>query len=145
MPSRFFYTRFQCERRFAERRDLAMDRRMGLLDAIRQRRPVLAAGMVGLAGGLPLSASIGKAQQSESTIICTNPASGASWQVTIDYGKATVDTNPAAITAATISWFDPKDGGHYRLDRKSGELTATVASSTGGYLRRVRCGMDPAR
>ena len=80
-----------------------------------------AAGIAGLAAGLLVATANADVPQSTSTIICTNPVSGTSWQITIDYRNATVDANPAAITAAAISWFDPKDGGNYTLDRKSGE------------------------
>ncbi len=78
-------------------------------------------------------------------ITCTNPASGFSWQIVIDYRNRTVDANPAAITPAAVTWFDPKDGGNYRLDRKSGDLGATVASSTGGYFRHARCELGDLR
>ena len=90
---------------------------------------VLAAGIAGLLVGSALPASGSDAQQSRTAITCTNPVSGASWQIVIDYGKSTVDSYPAEITEAEISWFDPKDGGNYTLDRKSGNLTASVASS----------------
>ena len=80
-----------------------------------------------------------EAQHGETTMTCTNVASGASWQVRIDYGKGTADSNPARISAAQISWHDPTDGGNYTLDRNSGELTVVVASSTGGYFLRHRC------
>jgi hypothetical protein len=63
----------------------------------------------------------------------------------IDYRKSTVDSHPAEITRAAISWFDPKDGGHYTLDRTSGNLTASVASSTGGYFRHERCRLEESR
>jgi hypothetical protein len=63
----------------------------------------------------------------------------------IDYGKATVDSNPAEITRTVISWFDPKDRGNYRLDRESGDLRASVASSTGGYFRHGRCRLETTR
>ena len=53
----------------------------------------------------------------ERAITCTNPASGASWQISIDYDKSTVDSNPARISDAEISWHDAKDGGNYTLDR----------------------------
>jgi len=76
------------------------------------------------------------------TIICTNPASGASWQISVDYNRSTVDANPARISASEISWHDPKDGGNYSLDRKSGELTVAVASSTGGYFLHDRCKLE---
>lgn len=72
-------------------------------------------------------------------ITCTNPASGTTWQITIDYERATVDANPARISDAEISWHDAKDGGNYTLDRSTGELTVVVASSTGGYFLHDRC------
>ena len=106
----------------------------------------------------PLAAAIGamvfgsgapavgaEARHGETAITCTNPVSGTSWQIMIDYRKATVDSNPAEIKRAEISWFDPKDGGNYTLDRKSGDLTASVASSTGGYFRHGRCGLEQSR
>ncbi len=80
-----------------------------------------------------------KAQPGETAITCTNPVSGASWQIRIDYGRGTVDSNPARINGAEISWHDAKDGGNYTLDRKSGNLTVVVASSTGGYFLHDRC------
>ena len=100
----------------------------------------------GLAVGLATPIN-GDTQQNETptAITCTNPVSGTSWQITIDFRKATVDSNPAEIKRAAISWFDPKDGGNYTLDRKSGDLTASVASSTGGYFRHNRCDLDKSR
>ena len=83
------------------------------------------------------------AQPSEVAITCTNPYSGVSWQITIDYRKPAVDANPAQVTASAISWFDPTDGGNYTLDRKSGDLVGSVGSSTGGYFRRGRCTLEP--
>ena len=85
------------------------------------------------------------APESGGAVTCTNPANGASWQVRIDYRNATVDANPASITDAGISWFDPKDGSNYTLDRNSGNLTAAVASSTGGYFRYAHCNLGDAR
>jgi hypothetical protein len=122
-----------------------MDRRMALVDPIGRRSRVLAAGIAGMMAGSAVPTANGDAQQNETAITCTNPVSGTSWQIRIDYGKATVDANPAAITAAEISWFDPKDGGNYTLDRKSGDLRASVASSTGGYFRRSRCDLEKSR
>ena len=103
---------------------------------------VPAAVIAGLAAYVAASTIDCDAQESETAITCVNPASGTSWQIVIDYGKATVDSNPAEITRAGISWFDPKDGGNYKLDRKSGDLTASVASSTGGYFRHGRCRLE---
>jgi hypothetical protein len=59
----------------------------------------------------------------------------------IDYDRVTVDSNPAQISAAKISWHDAKDGGNYTLDRVSGNLTVIVASSTGGYFLYDRCAL----
>jgi hypothetical protein len=84
----------------------------------------------------------GEAQEMETAVTCSNPISGASWEITIDYRNSTVDLNSAKITQTEISWFDPKDGGNYTLDLKSGDLTAIVASSTGGYFRHARCSLE---
>jgi hypothetical protein len=82
------------------------------------------------------------ASAAESAVTCTNPASGANWQIRIDYERSTVDSYPAQITEAKISWRDASDGGNYTLDRKSGNLTVIVASSTGGYFLYDRCKLD---
>jgi|SRR5882757_115933 hypothetical protein len=129
---------------FAGSSGLGMDRRMAV-DATMVRNRVLAAGIAGLAAGLAVPTINSDAQEGETAITCTNPVSGTSWQIMIDYRKATVDSNPAEIKRAEISWFDPKDGGNYTLDRKSGDLTASVASSTGGYFRHGRCGLEQSR
>jgi hypothetical protein len=76
-------------------------------------------------------------------ITCTNPASGATWQISIDYDRATVDANSARIGDSEIAWRDARDGGHYTLDLRSGELTVIVASSTGGYFLHDHCGLPP--
>ena len=76
-------------------------------------------------------------------IVCTNPASGTTWQISIDYDRATVDSYPARVSDAEISWHDAKDGGNYTLDRGSGDLTVILASSTGGYFLHHRCALPP--
>jgi hypothetical protein len=78
----------------------------------------------------------------DKAVTCTNPASGANWQIRIDYERSTVDSYPASITEGKISWHDASDGGNYTLDRKSGNLTVVVASSTGGYFLYDRCKLD---
>jgi hypothetical protein len=103
------------------------------------------AALVAFAGWLAGPAATAQPQDNQAAVTCTNPVSGTSWQILIDYGKATVDSYRAKISAAEISWFDPKDGGNYTLDRRSGDLTASVASSTGGYFRHLRCGLERAR
>jgi hypothetical protein len=76
------------------------------------------------------------------TMTCTNPVSGANWKISVDFAKGTVDANPARISDSSISWHDPKDGGNYTLDRKTGKLTVIVASSTGGYFLYDNCRPD---
>lgn len=99
----------------------------------------LAAGVAVLAAGMAVPAAGGDAPPGAAVITCTNPASGATWQIRIDYDSGTVDSNPARISNAKISWHDAKDGGNYTLDRSSGNLTVIVASSTGGYFLYDRC------
>lgn len=79
----------------------------------------------------------------EVTLTCVNPASGARWQIRIDYAHGTVDSNAARITDSEISWHDAREGGNYTLDRKSGRLTYVAASSTGGYFIFDRCRLGP--
>lgn len=78
----------------------------------------------------------------EKAVTCINPASGARWQIHIDYGRRTVDSNSATISGTEISWRDARDGANYTLDRKSGELTMVAASSTGGYFLHHRCKLE---
>jgi hypothetical protein len=69
---------------------------------------------------------------------CTNPASGTSWQVTVDLDHGTVDSQPAKITDSWISWPDPKQGS-FDLERATGKLQFRNASSTGGYYLFYTC------
>ena len=94
------------------------------------------------AGVVVMGVSAAGAERGETAITCTNPASGASWQIRVDYDRSTVDSNPARIRDAMISWHDATDGGNYTLDRKSGDLTVVVASSTGGYFLYDRCRLE---
>jgi hypothetical protein len=109
------------------------------------RNQFLAAGIASCVMGVAVATLSRAAPASESSIMCTNLFSGASWQIAIDFDKATVDSHTASITGAKISWFDPTDGGNYTLDRKSGDLTVSVASSTGGYFRHARCSLQKSR
>ena len=93
-------------------------------------------------GVIVMSVSAVGAERGETAITCTNPASGASWQIKVDYDRSTVDSNPARIRDTMISWHDATDGGNYTLDRKSGNLTVIVASSTGGYFLYDRCRLE---
>jgi hypothetical protein len=101
-----------------------------------QRRTVA----IALAVGMAVCAA--EARGGEAAITCTNPASGATWQIRIDYDRGTVDSYPARISETTISWHDATDGGNYTLDRKSGKLTVVIASSTGGYFLYDRCRLE---
>ena len=109
---------------------------------------VLTRSLAGRLGALTLlslaiafSATAGAAPTGEKAITCTNPASGANWQIRIDYDHKTVDSQPALISAAEISWHTA-GGENYKLDRKSGNLTVIVASSTGGYFLHDICKLD---
>jgi len=102
----------------------------------------LSTGFAMTAVALSLCASSARAQASESAITCTNPASGARWQIKIDYAKSVVDANPASISDATISWRDAKDLRNYTLDRKTGKLTVILASATGGNFLYAQCKLD---
>jgi hypothetical protein len=107
-----------------------------------------------LIGARPLAVAVGAlaftvsmpaicgAQRGETAISCSNVASGASWQIKVDYDRSTVDSNPARVSDAEISWHDANDSGNYTLDRKSGKLTVIVPSSTGGYIIWDRCKLD---
>ncbi len=82
------------------------------------------------------------AQSGETAITCTNPSSGASWQIKIDYKRSIVDSNPATISDAKISWRDASTGWNYTLDRKSGNLTVILASATGGNFLHDHCKLE---
>jgi hypothetical protein len=101
-------------------------------------RRALAASVATAALAAVLCASDARSEASAMT--CTNDASGATWRISVDYGRSTVDSYPARISDATIAWHDAKDGGNYTLDRKSGKLTVVAASSTGGYFLYHHCG-----
>jgi hypothetical protein len=101
---------------------------------------ILLAGLATLTIGTAIAAV--EAQHGETAITCTNPVSGTSWQIKIDYDRRTVDSNPARIGDATISWHDATDGGNYTLDRKSGRLTVIIASATGGNFLYDHCRLE---
>lgn len=99
----------------------------------------LAAGIAALAVCAAAVPVAGQTPPREPSITCTNPASGTTWQIAIDYDHRTVDSYPASVSDTEISWHDAKDGGNYTLDRATGKLTVIVASSTGGYFLHHRC------
>jgi hypothetical protein len=83
--------------------------------------------------------SHGAAPQTTTAFICTNLVSHASWRIIVDFQRHAVGSSPARISDAKISWHDRTDGGNYTLDRKSGDLTVVLASSTGGYELHDHC------
>jgi hypothetical protein len=94
-----------------------------------------------IAGALALAlaaSTSSHAQHGAKAVTCTNNSSGASWQINIDYEHSTVDTIPASISDGQISWHT-SDGQYFKLDRKSGDLTVVLASSTGGSFLYDRC------
>jgi hypothetical protein len=99
----------------------------------------LLVGVASLAACAATASPSSGAESAVTVLTCTNLASGASWQIKIDFKGGTVDSNPARITSTTISWHDRTDGGNYTLDRKSGSLEVVFASSTGGYFIHDRC------
>ncbi len=92
-----------------------------------------------LAAAIALPAGAAPAEPAAAAMTCINAASGFTWQIEIDYAKRTVDTYPASISDAEISWHNDRDGNNYRLDRASGKLTQVYASSTGGSMLFNRC------
>jgi hypothetical protein len=99
----------------------------------------LAAGISALAVAATAGAAMGaEVPRGEAAITCTNTSSGASWQIKVNYDQSTVDAYPASFSDAEIKWKTP-GGENYKLDRKSGNLTVVVASSTGGYFLYDRC------
>jgi len=95
-----------------------------------------------LAVGIASAAFGIEVPRGERAITCTNPVSGTSWQIKVDYDRSTVDSNPARISSSEISWRDAEDGWNYSLDRKSGSLTVVLASSTGGNFLHDRCELE---
>jgi hypothetical protein len=99
-----------------------------------------AAAIAALAAGFAIFAfGSGTAEAEAISVACTNPFSGASWRIAIDYDLKTVDSNPASIDEKQILWRDAKDGWRYTLDRKSGALTVILASATGGNFLYDQC------
>jgi hypothetical protein len=83
-----------------------------------------------------------QSQASPISVACTNPYSGVRWTIKIDYDQHTVDSNPAQIDDTAISWRDSANGWYYVLDRKTGNLTVTIASATGGNFLHDQCTLD---
>jgi hypothetical protein len=109
--------------------------------AVGSSRSILLALFPVIALGSAVLVSSAHAQSGAAAITCTNPASGATWQIHIDYDRHTVDSNPAVISDASIEWQE-SNGWKYTLDRKFGKLTVVLASSTGGNFLHDQCKLD---
>lgn len=111
---------------------------------VRPRAPAAAraAMIAALAACAAAPAARDTARAGEVGVACTNPVSGASWRIAIDYDRKTVDSNPARVSETEISWRDRKDGWNYTLDRRSGKLTIILASATGGNFLWDQCKVE---
>lgn len=108
-----------------------------MLASFFQRR-VATAAVLALAGCLAATAGAQAAESGTLRLHCTNDKSGAGWDIAVDLDHARVDSQPATITAAQISWPDAKQG-TYELERSTGKLVFRNASSTGGYFLYYTC------
>lgn len=90
-----------------------------------------------------LTGGAGTATPEQTVLTCTNPSSGVTWTIAIDFTRRLVDSFPAQIGENRISWRDTLHGGVYELDRGSGGLTVRFPSSTGGYFLHDRCAATP--
>ena len=88
--------------------------------------------------------SLAQAPPGTMRVDCTNPYSGTTWAVMIDEGRGTVD-GFAAHLGALITWRDLRDGGWYRLNRRTGAMSVIFTSSTGGYTLYDHCRPSPGR
>ena len=68
----------------------------------------IVAAIAALATCVTAASSDGQPSTQALLVTCTNPASGATWQISIDYGRATVDANPARISTAGSPGTTPR-------------------------------------
>jgi hypothetical protein len=114
-----------------------------LLNLLAFSRALVAATGVSVFGGVAAVPALGAdGPHGATAVTCTNPISGATFQIKIDYDQSTVDANPARFSDGQIAWKASADGGNYKLDRKTGNLTVVMASSTGGSFLYDRCKLD---
>jgi hypothetical protein len=92
---------------------------------------------------LGLFATAGTAQAASTQFTCTNPKSGTTFKLAVDFAVKTAGVVPsigaATINDSEIDWQDPADGGLYSLNRSSGLLTVAYASSVGGFFLHDNC------
>ena len=101
----------------------------------------LAAAIAALAVGMAGPAMSGE-PHGETAITCTNPASGATWQIRIDYDRSTVDSYPAHISDAEISWRDDEWRELHGLTANREILRSCSRRATGGYFLHHRCKLE---
>ena len=89
--------------------------------------------------GMADCAIAGDVQGNISAVSCTNSVSHAGLKITIDFRNRTVNSNPARIGEAEITWHDGRENANYTLDRRTGSLTSVIPSSTGGYFLHYQC------
>ncbi|HWA79509.1 MAG TPA: hypothetical protein VG848_04270 [Acetobacteraceae bacterium] len=90
-------------------------------------------------GGLAGSARPGPVVAASTVFRCTNPESGASWTLKIDFDHGKVDGYPATVGQRMILWHDTENQGYYRLDQVTGDLRIVHASSMGGWEQHAVC------
>ena len=98
--------------------------------------------LIGLLLALPGSVSFAAGGEAADTgtlhLVCTNQTGGANWPIVIDLDHGSVDSFPAKITDARISWRNA-NGGVFELERATGNLQLRAASSTGGFFLHYTC------
>ena len=104
--------------------------------------PRIIASCAAMSAAMAGSAIAGEAQGNSTAISCTNSVSHAGLQITVDFQKRTVNSNPARIGDAEITWHDGRENANYTLDRKTGSLQSVIPSSTGGYFLHYQCKLN---
>jgi hypothetical protein len=131
------------EQQVVMRKSSTAHKRGSIAMSVLHRTGLLGMAVCIAAVGVVLSnAADAELQHGKTAVTCTNPYSGVSWQIKIDYDQRTVNADPAQIGDATISWRDSANGWYYVLDRKSGKLTVTLASATGGSFLHDTCKLE---
>jgi hypothetical protein len=72
-------------------------------------------------------------------IQCVNIASRATWSIALDAPRRLADGQTASFRGRRTSWRNTSDGSAFDLDRATGALVVTRASSTGGYVSSYVC------
>ena len=72
-------------------------------------------------------------------IRCVNTASRAAWNIALDATRRLADGHTASFRGRRTSWRNTSDGSAFELDRATGALLVTRASSTGGYVSTYVC------